>query len=176
MKHPQIKFNMSGYLIEFNQKNNAWTWMKWEYDEGFGRKRHVVRKSGSIEFMKMSPSIFNKPSDGAIRSQEEMYRNLDKYGMSFIFLFQGQTLEEKGFDTIEEAVKFHKLDTYPSWNLTGYWFSFDNRTQSWGMYDTFTGKLEFTPQSAFERMPFSQFQPSYMKAGVNRRTMEHTYH
>jgi hypothetical protein len=147
------KFHMHGHLIEFDVAGGQWTWHKWEYVNGWEDEQRVVRRSGGIEFMKMMPSLFNNSKQQpAIQSKEQMETVLKKSGVDFIFLYQGQTTDEKQFKTVEEAEKYHGLESYRDWDLTEYWFSYDSGIQSWAMFDSFSGQLEFTPQSAVKRL------------------------
>jgi len=154
MKHSN-KFNMHGYLIEFNPASMSWKWNKWEYRDGLDYKRSVIRKTGTLEFMKMFPEVFiGAAGKNSFSSHEEMDRSLERKGVKFIFLYQGKTVEE-GFRSIEEAESHYELDSLPVWNLTDYWFGYDEHLSSWAMFDTFTGRCEFTPRQASERMAAS---------------------
>lgn len=149
----QTRFNMQGYLIEFDAKTNRWTWNKWEYADSPGGRR-VVRRRGSLEFMKMMRALFDKEpyAEPPLQSKEEMEKTLKKDGVDFVFLYQGEISAEDAFKTVEEAEKHHRLETYPMWDLTNYWFGYDDRKQTWAMYDAVTGQLEFTPQHAVQRL------------------------
>lgn len=154
MKHS--RFNMQGYLIEFDANTNRWTWNKWEYAE-VPSGRRVVRRRGGLEFMKMMRALFDKEpcSKSQVkrsRSKNELERILKNDGVDFIFLYQGETSAEDAFKTVEEAEKHYRLEACPMWNLTNYWFGYDCRMQTWGMYDATTGQLEFTPQHAAQRL------------------------
>jgi hypothetical protein len=155
-KSQNPRFNMQGYLIELDKQTHRWTWSKWEYRKDWEGKKRVIRRSGSLEFMKIFPTVLSASESGVgnikINNQEQMEAELKKTGVDFIFLYQGETLEERGFKTIAQAEAFHQLESCPQWNLTGYWFSFDWNMQSWAMYDAFTGELKFTPPSAVRRL------------------------
>jgi hypothetical protein len=179
---------MQGYLIEFDKNNLTWTWNKWEYSTGTQGEKRVIRRSGSLEFMKMLPSVFDgkkehtssptpipSPIPSPIRNQEEMDKTLDKNGVSFVFLFQGQTREETRFKTTKEAEEFHELNSYPSWDLTDYWFGFDNRMRSWAMYDTYTGNMEFTPRTAEERIAARPI-PGFLLSETQKNRTGYTFH
>ncbi|MGE5340626.1 MAG: hypothetical protein ACM3SY_04010 [Candidatus Omnitrophota bacterium] len=156
-KNKPNQFNMHGVLIEFDGCRHTWSWTRWEYAEGFGRERHVVRRSGTIEFMKMFPSVFTGTCERTpAHTHEEMDRLLKKNGVDFIFLYQGSVVEESRFKTVEDAEQYYGLAACPAWNLTAYWFGYDARMQTWGMYDAFTGCLAFTPQSAMAQRQASR--------------------
>ncbi len=180
----KCKFNMQGFLIEFDKNNFTWTWNKWEYSTGTQGEKRVIRRSGSLEFMKMLPSVFNGkkehtpspiPIPSPIRDQEEMDKTLDKNGVSFIFLFQGLTRAETQFKTTEEAENFYGVNSSPSWDLTDYWFAFDDRIRSWAMYDTYTGNMEFTPRTAEERLT-SHPLPGFLLSETQKKRTGHTFH
>jgi len=149
-KDQNLKFNMRNHLVEYDKKNHCWTWSKWDYKKDWEGKSRVIRRLGTLEFMKMFPTVFpNKLKTqgiGKISGREQMEVNLEKWGIDFVFLHQGDTLEEKEFKNIEEAEKSHRLESYPQWDLTEFWFAFDWDIKSWAMYDTFSGKLQFTPK------------------------------
>jgi len=156
MKNTTPKFNMHGYLMEFNLNTHRWVWQKWVCieKEGFGGEKKVVCRKGSLEFMKMFPSLFsfsNETDHRTVSDREEMESELKKQGVPFVFMYQWDTQEDTPFKSVEEAHRHHNLDRYPSWDLTEYWYSYDHRMQTWAMYDTFTGGLLFTPQRLLEK-------------------------
>jgi hypothetical protein len=149
------QFNMQGYLIELDNKNQRWTWNKWDYTRDAAGRKRVVRHRGGLEFMKIFPSLVGgHGSSGtvpAVFNRTQMEKALQKHGVDYIFLYQGETVEESGFHTVEEAECFYRLDACPAWNLTRYWYAYDWNMQSWCMYDAGTGDREFTPASAEPR-------------------------
>jgi hypothetical protein len=178
MKELQNKrFNMQGYLIEFNNQTHGWTWIKWEYRKDWEGKKQVIRRSGSLEFMKIFPKLLSVQgsivSHKNISNQEQLDSELRKNGVDFIFLHQGNTLEERSFKTIADAEKYYGLESQPLWNLTEYWFSYDWEMQSWAMYDAFTGELKFTPATAIKQLsgppgtPVSHQQPDHTTGSLN---------
>ncbi len=149
MKHFPVKFNMNGYLIQFDPKTLKWTWSKWDYMSSPNNSQRVVKKSGNIEFMKMFPSVFTGEKEShTVGSYKEMDSALKSNGVDFIFLYLGQTTEETNYNSVEEAEKSNGVDSSPLWSLTDYWFGFDEKKKTWAMYDASSGREEFTPQSA----------------------------
>ena len=154
------RFNMHGHLIEFDNQNQCWTWSKWDYGKDWQGEDRVIRRRGTLEFMKMFPNVFpgieEEPGRGEIHNEihdrEQMETTLERTGIAFIFLHQGETMDENGFKNIEEAEAFYRLNSYPAWDLTEYWFGFDWNIRSWAMYDTFSGELQFTPAGAVKRL------------------------
>lgn len=175
MKQSNIKYDMHGYLIEFNPSELSWSWSKWDYSVDFEGKMQVVRSSGLLEFKKMFPSVFEgKRENLSVNNQEEMERALNRMGVEFIFLYQGERQFESQFRTVEEAEKFYGLEECQPWNLTDYWYCYDSSIRSWAMFNTFTGDIEFTPQSAAAAMlkPRTQF----FNIGAKARHANPTYH
>jgi len=143
----QRRFNMHGYMIEYNKHNRTWSWSKWDYQVHNGMQK-VVRFSGALQFQRMFPSVFVGGAENIkARNSEEMENALAKRGVDFVFLYQGDTTVEHNFNTVEEAENFHELHACPQWDLTDYWFAYNRQINSWAMYDAFTGTLQFTPQS-----------------------------
>lgn len=157
MENQHLAFNMCGYVIRFDTATHSWNWTKWDYaDNGpADGNRRVVRRSGGLEFMKMFPSVFGstQPSGNAARvtEKEDMEAALKKQGVDFIFLYQGEVVEEE-FSSVKEAEKVNGVESFPMWELTHYWFSYDANIQSWAMYDALSGQLEFTPATAAKRL------------------------
>lgn len=156
MEQPKKKrFNMQGYLIEWDAKTNGWTWSKWEYRRNIDGARTVVRHRGGLEFMKIFPSLVGKDSPDTsvppVFNRTQMEHALKKQGIDYIFLYQGETVDESSFETIEDAERYYRLDRCPKWTLTRYWFAYDWNMRSWCMYDSGSGDLEFTPEMAEQR-------------------------
>lgn len=153
-KPQKLQFNMHGFLIEFDKKHLSWSWTKWDYVPSYDGGTRVVRLRGGLEFMKIFPTLIegNKQAMPVVRTTEEMDMVLKKHGVDFIFLYQGETRDEPGFCTVEEAQAFYGVTECPVWDLTPYWFSYHRGMNSWCMFDSFTGKLEFTPATASRRL------------------------
>jgi len=150
-----LRFNMNDYLIELDVKNHRWTWSKWEYLVVPGQKKQVVCHRGGLEFMKMYPTLVSggdQMPTATISSREELEVTLAKKGIEYIFLYQGETILGKNFQTVAEAESFHRLEQCRAWTLTDYWYAFDRKINSWCMYEVFTGQLEFTPASSERRI------------------------
>jgi hypothetical protein len=175
-KSQKMRFNMQGYMIELDKKNHSWTWQKWEYASSSSGEKRVVRHKGGLEFMKMFRSLLGDTGSNdtlpLISNQQEMATALKKYGVDYIYLYQGETVVEEGFQTVEEAEAFYQLDRCSSWNLTDYWFAYDWNMQSWCMFDTYTGQLEFTPNQAENRLKQNKIKkPLYrQKSNLNQPT------
>lgn len=158
MEKQELSFNMHGYLIRLDLTTHSWSWTRWDYVESSSGNRKVVRRTGGLEFMKMFPTLVDYPGSETrgnaitVTGREEMESTLKKHGVDFVFLYQGEMVDEKGLRTVEEAETINRLDTLPMWELTGYWFSYDHGIQSWAMYDALTGELAFTPSSAEKRL------------------------
>lgn len=166
MEQPKKKkFNMQGYLIEWDGKTNGWTWNKWEYTQSADGRNRVIRRRGGLEFMKIFPSLVGKDDPNAVIppvfNRDQVDHALKKHGIDYIFLYQGETVEESGFHTVEEAERFYQLDSSPQWTLTRYWFAYDCNMRSWCMYDAGTGHVEFTPAMAEQR---AKQQPHHIEA------------
>jgi len=179
-----LKFNMQGYLLQLDTAHHRWSWMKWEYISGKDGRKQVVRRQGGLEFMKMHPAFFpgytqlNSPLASAYINRENDIA-LKQQGVEFVFLYQGETVIERDFDSIEAAESFYCLEDCPEWELTSYWFSYDEHIQSWGMYDVFTGDLSFTPAQAAERLKHQRTAVSFNKISLgitNRKNNGHLYH
>ena len=150
---------MLGYLIEFDKKNLGWSWSKWEYAPTFDGGKRVVRHGGGLEFMKIFPTLVAGNDTNAtarpirsVHNTEEIEVALKKHGVEYIFLYQGETVDENDFHTVEAAEAFYGLNKCAIWDLTAYWFGYNRNMNSWCMCDSFTGALEFTPASAERRM------------------------
>lgn len=141
----QQRYNMHGYMIEFDPQRGTWNWSKWDYRETNGKKQ-VVRHSGPLQFKRMFRSLLEGGSEPInARNAQELDQALQEKGVEFIFLFQGITEVDDRFETVEEAGKYFQLDACPHWDLTDYWFDFNREINSWAMYDTYSGDLQFTP-------------------------------
>ncbi len=146
-----LRYNMHGHLIEYNKKNRSWTWSKWEAQDN-GNGKEVVRHSGPLQFKKLFRAVVEGGSEPVqAQTYAELEDALQKQGMDFIFLFQGQTRVEKDFKTTRDAELFYDLENCPHWGLTDYWFGFNRQMGSWAMYDAFTGSMQFTPQAVLNR-------------------------
>jgi hypothetical protein len=168
----QQRFNMHGHMIEYNKNNRTWTWSKWDYRVQNGEKK-VIRRSGSLQFQRMFPSVFMGETENIkARNSEEIEKALSKRGVDFIFLYQGETTVEQNFKTVEEAQDFHNLHTCPHWDLTDYWYAFNEQINSWAMYDSYTGALQFTPQSYIERRTRTAVQTPH----ISHNTQAVTFH
>jgi hypothetical protein len=171
---------MQGYLIELDPSNHSWTWNKWEYAYSPSGQKRVVRRKGGLEFMKMFRSLLGDTNTHeplpSIRSQKDLEMALNKYGIEYIFLYQGETVDESGFSSVEEAERFYQLDTCTSWSLTDYWFAYDTGLQSWCMFDAYTGKLEFTPHQAEIRLKQNKQRSSLYRQDAQHAHPVNTYH
>lgn len=168
----QRRFNMHGHMIEYNKNNRTWTWSKWDYQVRNGEKK-VIRQTGTLQFQRMFPAVFEGGTENIkARNSEDIEKALTKRGVDFIFLYQGETTVEHGFKTVEEAERFHKLDTCPHWDLTDYWYAFDKQINSWAMYDAYTGTLQFTPQSYIEHRTGAAGQTPH----ISHNTQSVTFH
>lgn len=164
--HKQTRYNLHGHMIEYDKRRRAWTWSKWDYAERNGEKK-VVRRSGTLQFQKIFPSVFDGGAENIVaRNSEEMEKALEIRGVDFIFLYQGETRFEGRFKTVEEAERFHNLHACPHWDLTDYWFGFDGNLNSWAMYDAFTGALQFTPESIMNQRSRNTRSNYYRDAGT----------
>ncbi|MCP5047500.1 MAG: hypothetical protein GY940_10035 [bacterium] len=160
MKNPgqpqTLRFNMQGYLMELDVTNHRWTWNKWDYLQVQGEKKQVVRHKGGLEFMKIFPTLVDKKDTGdtvpEFRNKREMDSSLEKIGVEYIFLYQGESIIEKDFQTVEEAETFYRLVSCPAWNLTNYWFAYDGNLRSWCMYDACTGQMQFDASAVEKRL------------------------
>ncbi len=175
----KIRFNMNGFLIEFDERNFKWTWTKWEYTYSTTGVKRVVRRKGGLEFMQMFRSLVGDESGtkalSQIRTQQEMTSVLKKNGIDYIFLYQGEICEENEFKTVSEAEIFYQLNYCTSWNLTDYWFAYDCSMESWGMFDVYTGKLAFTPDEVENRLKQNNDSKPYRhKSMLNKPAM--TFH
>ena len=143
----KIRFNMHGYLIEFDENDHSWAWQKWETVYSSTGEAKIVCRKGRLEFMQMFRSLIGDCSDemslSKVRTYQQMAKKLKKHGFDYVFLYQGETVEEKRFRTVIEAETFNNLNECTIWNLTDYWFSYNSRLKSWCMFDTFTGELKF---------------------------------
>lgn len=161
---------MHGHMIEFNGQSNSWTWSRWDYGRVNGMKQ-VVRHTGQLQFQKIFRNVVEDTNERVhARSGEEIEKSLKKKGVDYIFLFQGRTVVEEKFKTVEEAVKHHRLDRCPQWDLTDYWFGFDNQLNSWAMYDAFTGSLQFTPQARMKTLSNGSSQPATRTRRYSQQT------
>lgn len=150
-----IRFNMQGHLIQLDKSNHRWTWTKWEYLQTSEGKEQVVRQSGGIEFMKIFPSLLSEGLNDMMpvfHNKREMDSLLKKHGVDYIFLYQGETVVEKDFRSVEEAWEYYGLEEYPIWDVTDYWFAFDLINRSWCMYDATTGDMRFDAADLQRRM------------------------
>lgn len=159
---------MQGYLIEFNFQSHSWSWNKWEYQHSTDGMRQVIRQRGGLEFMKMFHSLVDGATlkAGIIQNQKQMDAALKKFGTEYIFLYQGETILERDFQTVEEAETFYQLEECPIWDLTDYWFAYDGKMESWCMFDASTGDQRFTPASKERQLR----QQGTTTAAVNRFT------
>ncbi len=163
----KLRYNLHGYMVEYNQKNQLWIWSKWDYADDLGVKK-VVRHSGLVQFKKIFPSVFEgKHEDIEVHSAAQLESALNERGVDYIFLFQGQSRMDERFDSIEEAERYYRLENCPHWNLTNYWFNYDKKIDSWGMYDAFTGALQFTPQSILQKRSRSPYVTNKKSARVH---------
>jgi hypothetical protein len=142
-----VRYNMHGHMIEYDKKKRTWSWSKWDSAERNGEQK-VIRRGGPLQFRKIFSSVVTgDPEYIPARNSEELEKVLVKQGLDFIFLYQGETIVEDRFKTVEEAEDYHNLHACPDWNLTDYWFGFNGELNSWAMYDAFTGALRFAPES-----------------------------
>jgi hypothetical protein len=165
-------------MIQYHEKNRTWTWSKWDYLEQEGKKK-VVRCSGTLRFQKIFQAVFEGGEEPVnARNSKDLKKTLKKNGVDFIFLYQGETKVETQFKTVEEAEKYYRLDVYPHWDLTDYWFGYNRKINSWAMYDAFTGTLQFTPQSLLaQRAQRAHYPPRpTIHQQIRQKNISSTFH